>query len=97
MGVTPASAAVANFPMPPIGSDAICHTPIAGPATRAAIRLAATRTEVPEAEKIPTDLSSYVNFLHPWGNIILDPFVLMLMFFGLVIATLITLRAQDIL
>jgi len=36
--------------MPPIGSDAICHTPIAGPATRAAIRLAATRTEVPEAE-----------------------------------------------
>ena len=53
--------------------------------------------EVPEAEKIPSDLSSYVNFLHPWGNIILDPFVLMLMFFGLVIATLITLRAQDIL
>ena len=50
VGVTPASAAVANFPMPPIGSDAICHTPIAGPATRAAIRLAATRTEVPEAE-----------------------------------------------
>jgi len=36
--------------MPPIGSDAICHTPIAGPATRAALRLAATRTEVPEAE-----------------------------------------------
>jgi len=53
--------------------------------------------EVPEAEKIPTDLSSYVNFLHPWGNIILDPFVLILMFFGLVIATIITLRAQDIL
>src|SRR5438477_1376030 len=53
--------------------------------------------EVPEAEKIPSDLSSYVNFLHPWGNIILDPFVLMLMFFGLVIATIITLRAQDIL
>src|SRR3954471_14900458 len=50
VGVTPASAAVANFPTPPIGSDAICHTPIAGSAMPAAIRLAATRTEVPEAE-----------------------------------------------
>src|SRR5438067_9426953 len=53
--------------------------------------------DVPAAEKIPSDLSGYINFLHPWGNILLDPFVLILMFFGLVIATLITLRAQDIL
>jgi len=53
--------------------------------------------DVPAAEKIPEDLSSYVNFLHPWGNILLDPFVLFVMFFGLVIATIITLRAQDIL
>ncbi|HEX3144172.1 MAG TPA: FHA domain-containing protein [Pyrinomonadaceae bacterium] len=53
--------------------------------------------EVPEAEKIPADLSSYINFLHPWGNILLDPFVLLVMFFGLVIATVIALRAQDIL
>jgi len=53
--------------------------------------------DVPAAEKIPEDLSSYINFLHPWGNILLDPLVLMLMFFGLVIATIITLRAQDIL
>jgi ABC-type multidrug transport system ATPase subunit/pSer/pThr/pTyr-binding forkhead associated (FHA) protein len=53
--------------------------------------------KVPEAEKIPDDLSGYINFLHPWGNILLDPFVLMVMFFGLVIATIITLRAQDIL
>jgi ABC-type multidrug transport system ATPase subunit len=53
--------------------------------------------DVPAAEKIPDDLSSYINFLHPWGNILLDPFVLMVMFFGLVIATIITLRAQDIL
>ncbi|HYW74017.1 MAG TPA: FHA domain-containing protein [Pyrinomonadaceae bacterium] len=53
--------------------------------------------EVPAAEKIPADLSSYINFLHPWGNILLDPFVLMLMFFVLVVATVITLRAQDIL
>jgi ABC-type multidrug transport system ATPase subunit/pSer/pThr/pTyr-binding forkhead associated (FHA) protein len=53
--------------------------------------------EIHEADRIPEDLSNYVNFLHPWGNIILDPFVLMLMFFGLVVATIITLRAQDIL
>ena len=53
--------------------------------------------EVHEAEKIPEDLSNYVNFLHPWGNIILDPLVLILMFFSMVIATIITLRAQDIL
>src|SRR5215831_19488993 len=53
--------------------------------------------EVPAAEKIPDNLSPYINFLHPWGNILLDPFVLMVMFFGLVIATIITLRAQDIL
>jgi len=53
--------------------------------------------DVPAAEKIPDNLSPYINFLHPWGNILLDPFVLMVMFFGLVIATIITLRAQDIL
>ena len=53
--------------------------------------------EVHDAEKLPEDLSNYVNFLHPWGNIIGDPLVLIMMFFVLVIATIITLRAQDIL
>jgi ABC-type multidrug transport system ATPase subunit/pSer/pThr/pTyr-binding forkhead associated (FHA) protein len=53
--------------------------------------------EVHDAEKLPEDLSIYVNFLHPWGNIIGDPLVLIVMFFFLVIATIITLRAQDIL
>jgi ABC-type multidrug transport system ATPase subunit/pSer/pThr/pTyr-binding forkhead associated (FHA) protein len=53
--------------------------------------------KIHEADKIPEDLSSYINFLHPWGNIILDPFVLLVMFFGLVIATLIALKSQDIL
>ena len=53
--------------------------------------------EVPEAKKIPEDLSEYINFLHPWGHWILDPIALILMFFALVIATIITLRAQDIL
>lgn len=53
--------------------------------------------KIHEADKLPEDLSNYINFLHPWGNILLDPFVLIVMFFGLVIATIITLRAQDIL
>ena len=53
--------------------------------------------DVRAAVKVPEDLSDYVNFLHPWGNIVIDPFVLIVMFFGLVVATLIILRAQDIL
>src|SRR6266850_1424990 len=53
--------------------------------------------EVPPAEKIPEDLSSYINFLHPWGHWILDPLVLIVMFFALVVATILSLRAQDIL
>ena len=53
--------------------------------------------EVPDAQKVPDDLSNYITFLHPWGYWFLDPFVLLFMFFGLVIATILTLRAQDIL
>src|SRR5882724_3296636 len=53
--------------------------------------------EVPAAQKIPEDLSNYINFKHPWGNIIIDPFVLLFMFFGLVLATIIALKSQDIL
>lgn len=52
--------------------------------------------EVPEPVKVPSDLSNYVDFLHPWGNVIVDPLVLFIMFFGLVIATIIALKAQDI-
>nr|MBA3806207.1 ABC transporter permease [Acidobacteriota bacterium] len=51
---------------------------------------------VPEAERIPDDLSNYVDFLHPWGNILLNPIVLLIMFFGLLTATIIALRSQDI-
>lgn len=49
-----------------------------------------------EAIKIPTDLSPFVNFLHPWMNVILNQIVLMIMFYMLVIATLTILRIQDI-
>lgn len=52
--------------------------------------------EIKAAVKIPENLSSYINFLHPWMNEILNQIVLMLMFFMLVIATLIVLRLQDI-
>jgi hypothetical protein len=51
---------------------------------------------VPEAEKIPDDLSSYIDFLHPWGNILLNPIVLLIMFFSLIAATIMALRSQDI-
>ncbi|HEY8204742.1 MAG TPA: FHA domain-containing protein [Pyrinomonadaceae bacterium] len=53
--------------------------------------------EVKGADKVPEDVSNYITFLHPWGHWTIDPFVLLLMFFGLVIATILTLRAQDIL
>jgi len=53
--------------------------------------------ELKGAEKIPEDLSGYISFLHPWGHWFVDPVVLLFMFFVLVIATILTLRAQDIL
>ena len=52
--------------------------------------------KIADAKKIPENLSNYVSFLHPWMNEIVNQFVLMLMFFMLVIATLIVLRLQDI-
>jgi ABC transport system ATP-binding/permease protein len=52
--------------------------------------------DIKPAVKIPENLSGYVNFLHPWMHEILNQIVLMLMFFMLVVATLIVLRLQDI-
>jgi hypothetical protein len=52
--------------------------------------------KIADAKKIPENLSGYVSFLHPWMHEIVNQFVLMLMFFMLVIATLIVLRLQDI-
>ena len=46
--------------------------------------------------RIPDDLSGYIDFLHPWGNIFLDPLVLIFMFFLLIAGTVLTLRTQDI-
>lgn len=49
-----------------------------------------------DAVKQPEDLSSYVDFLHPWGGRLLNALVLLGMFFGLLGATLFALRSQDI-
>ena len=52
--------------------------------------------EVKKAVEIPENLSGYVDFLHPWGGALLDPAVLLLMLIGLVGASVLTLRSQDI-
>jgi ABC-type multidrug transport system ATPase subunit len=52
--------------------------------------------DVPAAVKVSKDLSSYVNFLHPWGNVVLDPLMLLIMFFGLLVATALALKRQDV-
>ena len=49
-----------------------------------------------EVVEIPDDLSGYVDFLHPWGNKWLNPIVLLIMFLGLTLATILALRSQDI-
>lgn len=50
---------------------------------------------VPEMKRIPSDLSRYITFLHPWMNEVLNQLVLMIMFGILVFATLIILRLRD--
>ncbi len=52
--------------------------------------------KIETARKIPDDLSNYIDFLHPLGNIFINPIVLLIMFFGLLLFTIIALRAQDI-
>ena len=50
---------------------------------------------IKEVVRIPENLSGYISFLHPWMNEILNQIVLMLMFFILVLSTLIVMRLQD--
>lgn len=49
-----------------------------------------------DADKLPTDLSTYVTFLHPWMGGFVNQLVLMFMFGMLVLATLVVLRLKDI-
>ncbi|MBA3514730.1 MAG: FHA domain-containing protein [Pyrinomonadaceae bacterium] len=52
--------------------------------------------EVTGAKKVPDDLSSFVDFLHPWGGHWTNLGVLLTMLFGLLGATGVALRSQDI-
>jgi ABC-type multidrug transport system ATPase subunit len=52
--------------------------------------------KIAEAERVPDDLSSYVDFLHPWGGHVLDVGILILMFFTFFMATMIALKSQDV-
>jgi ABC-type multidrug transport system ATPase subunit len=52
--------------------------------------------EIPAAEKVPDDLSNYIDFLHPWGGHIVNIGVLTFMLFAFFIATIVALRIQDV-
>jgi ABC-type multidrug transport system ATPase subunit/pSer/pThr/pTyr-binding forkhead associated (FHA) protein len=52
--------------------------------------------EPKDAVPQPDDLKNYVDFLHPWGSRLLNALILLGMFFGLLGATLVALRSQDI-
>ncbi|MBX3296074.1 MAG: FHA domain-containing protein [Acidobacteria bacterium] len=54
------------------------------------------RLKVPEIKKVPSDLSGYITFLHPWMSDVLNQLVLMLMFLVLVFSSLIALRLKDL-
>lgn len=54
------------------------------------------RLKVPEIKKVPSDLSGYITFLHPWMSDVLNQLVLMLMFLILVFSSLIALRLKDL-
>jgi ABC transport system ATP-binding/permease protein len=58
-----------------------------------------TLTDPPKPDdpvRIPDDLSGYIDFLHPWGNMLVNPLMLLFMFFALLLGTVLALRAQDI-
>ncbi|HUE81586.1 MAG TPA: ABC transporter ATP-binding protein/permease, partial [Pyrinomonadaceae bacterium] len=51
---------------------------------------------IPEAEVLSEDLSDYVSFKHPWGHVLLNAIILLVMLFVLVLMTLISLRMKDV-
>jgi ABC transport system ATP-binding/permease protein len=48
-----------------------------------------------KVEKLPEDISNYIDFLHPWGGLYLNPLILLIMFSSLIVATIKSLRSQD--
>ncbi|HXD30363.1 MAG TPA: FHA domain-containing protein [Pyrinomonadaceae bacterium] len=49
-----------------------------------------------KVERIPDDLSDYVEFLHLWGGVWLNPLVLLTIFMVLVLGTVRVLRSRDV-
>lgn len=72
----------------PAGRAAALSSPPAAPTLKPA-------PVIPDVENISDDLSHYVSFKHPWGGIVIDFAVLVVMFFALLFMTLIALRTQD--
>jgi ABC-type transport system involved in multi-copper enzyme maturation permease subunit len=54
-----------------------------------------TPPPLPKPREISDDLSTYVSFLHPWGNNVLNVGVLGVMLLGLIVATMVALRMRD--
>jgi len=52
--------------------------------------------EIPPAKKVPDDLSSYVDFLHPWGSHARDLAILAGMIFVFFVASVVVLWSQDV-
>jgi ABC transport system ATP-binding/permease protein len=50
---------------------------------------------IPDPDMIKDDLSGYVSFMHPWGNLVINPVVLLFMLFSLIVMTLVALRVKD--
>jgi hypothetical protein len=50
---------------------------------------------IPDAEVLSEDLSNYVSFKHPWGQVLLNPSILLIMLFTLIVMTIISLRLKD--
>jgi hypothetical protein len=51
---------------------------------------------IQKASQVPEDLSTFIDFLHPWGSHLIDSMALLTMLFVLLSATGIALRMQDI-
>jgi len=54
-----------------------------------------TPPQLPNYEAVSDDLRKYVTFKHPWGGVVINTVVLLIMIFVFLAATLIVLRVQD--
>jgi ABC transport system ATP-binding/permease protein len=54
-----------------------------------------TPPQLPNYEAVSDDVGKYVTFKHPWGGVVINTAVLLIMVFVFLAATLIVLRVQD--